>query len=195
MTGLLFPWSSLSKPTEKSRKLLLQKSSNLVIEENMSVIDIILREHPEILDEMDELLDTPSEAYEERRRRFNEIAARIEAHERAEELTLYASLTQDHVTRQVAFQALEEHRLIRLLLQEQASISPQEEIWLPRMVVTRNLLSLHANIEENNVLPLADRMFSREDLDQMGRDFELTERSVIEGPQMVSCSPRAASGF
>ncbi len=157
------------------------------------MIDIILREHPQILDQLDELLDTPSDAIEERRRKFNRVAAQIEAHERAEELILYAALTQDRVARQLAFQALEEHRLVRLLLQEQASINPQEEIWLPRMVVARNLLSLHASIEENNVLPLADRMFSRGDLEQMGKDFDLTERSVLEGPQKVTCSPRETS--
>ncbi len=156
----------------------------------MNVINRILKAHPDLLDELDSLLNIENVDISKRKDGFNRVALRLDAHETAEERTLYAAMEQDRQTKLLAMQSEEEHRIARNLVKELEETDINDDIWLPRMVILRNFVSLHMQIEENNVLPVADRTLAPEDLDQLGNDFEITEKTVLKEPiAQPSCPP------
>ncbi len=148
----------------------------------MSVINSILSSHPILLDSLDALLDTEKNDQSELMRGFDKVVLELDAHETAEDRTLYAALEQDNQTRLIALQGEEEHRIARRLVDELKNIEVSDDMWLPRMVILRNFVSLHMQIEENNVLPVADRFFAKEDLEQMGNNFEVTRKMILKEP-------------
>ena len=55
-----------------------------------------------------------------------------------------------------------------------------EEVWLPRLVVANNMLSLHIQIEEGNILPLIEQIYDQDMREKLDRDFESAHRTTVQ---------------
>lgn len=143
----------------------------------MNIVDRLKEEHREILTLLNDLLMASMDDTEAYSMRYLDLMTRVEAHERGEERTIYNALSADLEERPIALQAMEEHRLIRDLLRDLADVKITDERWLPKLVVANNVISLHIQIEEGNVLTLVQSTFSDGDRERFDRDF-LVEREM-----------------
>lgn len=145
----------------------------------MNIVDRLKEEHLVFQNMLSDLLRAPIEDAEKYGRSYIELISRVEAHERGEENTIYRELLSDIQVRPIALQAMEEHKIIRSVLRDLADVEITEEVWIPRLVVANNIISLHIQIEEGNVLELVQQSFDdakREDLD---RRFVEEEEKVL----------------
>ncbi len=146
----------------------------------MDIVKRLQGEHDELQTAFGNLLNSDIDDPEAYGKRFIDLMIAVESHERAEEQTIYSILQTDVEIRPIALQSLEEHRILRSLMRELADVEITEEIWLPRLVVANNMLSLHVQIEEGNVLPLLEQMYDRDMREKMDRDFESAHRTLVQ---------------
>ncbi|KQM11306.1 hypothetical protein AOA80_09125 [Methanomassiliicoccales archaeon RumEn M1] len=146
----------------------------------MDIVKRLQGEHDELQTAFGNLLNSDIDDPEAYGKRFIDLMIAVESHERAEEQTIYSILQTDVEIRPIALQSLEEHRILRSLMRELADVEITEEIWLPRLVVANNMLSLHVQIEEGNVLPLLEQMYGRDMREKMDRDFESAHRTLVQ---------------
>ena len=143
----------------------------------MNVVDRLKEEHKEIQTLLNDLLMASIDDVEVYSKRYLDLLTKVEAHERGEERTIYNALSADLEVRPIALQAMEEHRLIKDLLRDLADVEITDEMWLPKLVVVNNVISLHIQIEEGNVLTLVQNTFNEADRERFDRDF-LVEREM-----------------
>lgn len=129
---------------------------------------------------LSEIIGGPIDDAEKYNRAYMEFIMRVDAHERSEEQTIYAALSSDQDVRPIALQSMEEHRIIRNLLKDLADVEITEETWLPRLVVVNNIIALHLQIEEGNVLPLVQQTFDSAKREQFDKDFISKRDSIIQ---------------
>jgi hypothetical protein len=146
----------------------------------MNIVDRLKEEHVEILASLNELLSSPIDDVEKYSKAYLEVMMRIDAHERGEEQTIYQALLVDMEVRPIALQASEEHRVVRQLLKDLADVEVTEEVWLPRLVVANNMIALHVQIEEGNVLPLVQELFDDAQKEAFDKEFDVAAQRVLQ---------------
>ncbi len=146
----------------------------------MNIVDRLKGEHVEILASMNELLSSPIDDVEKYSKAYLEVMMRIDAHERGEEQTIYQALLADMEVRPIALQAMEEHRVVRQILKDLADVEVTEEIWLPRLVVANNMIALHIQIEEGNVLTLVQELLDNDQKEAFDKEFTTAEERILQ---------------
>ena len=146
----------------------------------MDIVKRLKEEHDELQTAFSNMLNSEIDDPGSYGKRFIDLMIAVESHERAEEQTVYALLESDIEIRPIALQSLEEHRIIRLLMRDLAELEITEEVWIPRLVVANNMLSLHIQIEEGNMLPLIEQMYDRDTREKLDRDFESAHRTTVQ---------------
>jgi hemerythrin-like domain-containing protein len=145
----------------------------------MNIVDRLKEEHQVIQSMLNDLLRGPIEDAERYSRSHIELISRVEAHERGEENTIYQELLADTQVRPIALQAMEEHRIIKNAMKDLADIEITEEVWIPRLVVVNNLLSLHVQIEEGNVLELIQQSYDDAKKEELDEKFVKEEEKLL----------------
>lgn len=146
----------------------------------MDIIERIRSEHRGILEDLNELLNGPIDNVDKYAREYLDLMAKVEAHEKGEEASIYQAISTDLDVRPIALQSMEEHRVIRNLMRDLADVKVNEETWLPKLVVLNNMISLHFQIEEGNIFPLLDEMIAAEDKEKLDKEFEAEESRQIQ---------------
>ena len=146
----------------------------------MDIVDRLKEEHEEIQAAFADMLNSEIDDAESYGRKFIDLMIRLEGHERAEEQTIYAQLQADQEIRPIALQAMEEHRIARMLMRDLADVEITEEVWLPKLVVANNMVSLHVQIEEGNVFPLLQQVFDQPAREKLDRDFAMLQTSLVQ---------------
>lgn len=146
----------------------------------MDILERIRSDHQDILQDLSGLLNAPIDDAEKYSRAYLDLVARVEGHERGEEATIYQAISTDLDVRPIALQSLEEHRVIKGLMRDLAEVEVTEETWLPKLVVLNNVVSLHLQIEEGNILPLLDQIISAEDKEKFDKEFEAEEQRQVQ---------------
>jgi len=130
---------------------------------------------------------TGIEDAEQRATELDELLALLEAHERAEERTLYEATGAEPSLRELALEGLEQHRISRTLLAELGAVSVADERWLPKLRAARGLVENHMLVEEGLVLPSARDLLGPEAMAGLAERF----KAHAEQPAMARAS-RAA---
>lgn len=138
----------------------------------------IRKEHTELLGSLDGLVELKKEDEEKRREGIRAIMISLDAHGKGEEQTLFPALRKLDATRSIALRAVEEHRILRIIMAEETATGVRDEIWLPRLVILRNLIKLHMQHEEDEVLMKADELFTETFLKELGKKFDFVKKTV-----------------
>lgn len=145
----------------------------------MNIVDLIKEQHREFEGLMDQVARTSDDDPEGRLRSFVYTRSRLHAHGRAEERILFPRMKEDPPTRSAALEALEWHHASSDLVKEFKQVSPQSELWLPKWLVIRGIILAHIEVEEEQALELIQLNFERQELEQLGRDFQEAEENII----------------
>jgi len=98
-------------------------------------------------------------------------------HARAEEKTVYSTLDDrngDDDQHKIE-EAYEEHRLVDKLLAEMDELDPTEDQWLGRFSVLKENISHHADEEEKELFPMIRKNFSKSELVEMRKVFQIAK--------------------
>lgn len=121
----------------------------------MSFVDVIRSEHEEFMKMLAQLSDSGIEDADVRIEVYPDLMMRIDVHAKAEEQTLYQALKEDDDTKELALEAIEHHRVARVLMVELRNIKVDDQLWLPKMRMIRSIVEGHFIFEEEVIIPVA----------------------------------------
>ena len=149
----------------------------------MDPIAMLKADHRKVEELFKKLEDTTERAVKTRAELFDKLNQELTAHALAEEAVLYPANKEIKDTRELGFEAVEEHHVVKILLEELSSLSPDTEEWTAKLSVLKENVEHHVKEEEHELFPKTKKALSAEELDELGnRLFEEKEKLLGHMP-------------
>ncbi|WP_218080129.1 hemerythrin domain-containing protein [Anthocerotibacter panamensis] len=145
---------------------------------DMTVLDFVKMDHDKAktLFRQIEGADRPEKCQEY----YQQVYKDLMVHTQAEEQTWYATLRQFDDTINMAEQAYEEQADMKRMLRETLNVSPSASEFKSRVKQIEDVTCEHIGLEENDIFPRMRRHFSREQLIEMGKEFQNVKSRLQE---------------
>ena len=144
------------------------------------ILQDLHEDHNEVAVLIDEIMD--SEDRSEREQLFAEMAAKLRAHARAEQEVFYrrldASISEE--SRRFAHQGASEDQTVEHQLQKMSvATDKMTDRWTAELKVLEDLVSRHADEEEDVGFSCAREDFDEDQLEAMGRQFQQRKQQLL----------------
>lgn len=150
------------------------------------VIKLLKQDHREVKKMLDELEDTTERATTKRKDVFARVQSELRLHELVEEEIVYPAFREKSKLKDIVLEGYEEHHVVDLIMNEVAGEPVTDETWGAKLKVMKENVEHHIEEEEGKMFPQARKLFSEEELEDLGR--RITARKEQEKSQL----PRAA---
>jgi hemerythrin-like domain-containing protein len=147
-----------------------------------SAIDMLKEDHAHVRRLLAQLAGTTARAAKTRPDLLKKIAAELHVHTTLEEEIFYPAFKEgggaDH--HKMFFEATEEHRAVdSLVLPDLERTDPQSESFSGRAKVLKELVEHHAQEEEQEMFPEAQKSLSAEQLEELGERMAQRKRELM----------------
>jgi hypothetical protein len=109
---------------------------------------------------------------------FQQLKDALTLHARVEELHVYPVFQQSEVTRDDARQALDEHRTMKVLLDELDGMPPSGFQWVIKFNELYEIATRHMKMEEEELFGHAGEVLTREEAEEIGRKVEVAKKEL-----------------
>src|SRR5262245_19855693 len=135
----------------------------------MDIYSLIKKDHQEVASLFKQLRDAKG-SRETCAQLFTQLREELELHVHVEEQVFYPALQEADVTQETVEEALDDHQLVAVLLEELAKTSKGSKAWDEQLQVLEENMQEHVKAEESNIFDTARQLLSPED------EAELAER-------------------
>jgi DNA phosphorothioation-dependent restriction protein DptG len=146
----------------------------------MNVFDLLKADHKLVADILEKLEKTTERAVKTRQELFEKLNQELGAHAYAEEKVLYPAVKEIDGARDLGFEAVEEHHVVKILLEELAAMPPDSEVWTAKLAVLKENVSHHVKEEEQELFPKARKAMSREEAEELGARIEEEKANFLQ---------------
>ncbi len=151
----------------------------------MDIYERIKIDHDLQREMMDKIMETHGDS-DERRRLFSEFKLEADSHANAEEQTFYADLIDHHDSQEQTRHSVAEHKETCDLLDELDEMDMSSAGWIKKFETLKHDLTHHIDEEEEDVFPMAKKLISGKEAEEMAKEFE--KRKAIEQKDMCGKS-------
>ena len=134
-------------------------------------ISLLKADHKKVKALLEALEKTTQRAEKRRVTLLDQIESELTVHTNIEETIFYPAF-RDAVKkkddREMYFEALEEHHVVKLVLPELKATDPSSEPFAAKAKVLKELVTHHAGEEEREMFPAAKRVMDKAELQQLG---------------------------
>ncbi len=135
----------------------------------MDIYSLIKKDHQEVTSLFKQLRDAKG-SRETCAQLFTQLREELERHAHVEEQVFYPALQEATETQEMVEEALEDHQLVAVLLEELATTSKGSAAWDEQVQVLEEYVQEHVKAEEHHIFDAARQFLSPED------EAELAER-------------------
>ena len=152
----------------------------------MDALALLKHDHDEIRSLFDELDASNRRSLRARERIFDAIRDELDIHARVEEEVFYPALreTSSEALRSAALEAVEQHRIVKDLLDELEEMSPSDDEFAARMALLRENVLRHAEEEERGMFAEARREIDPGTLQQLARALR-DRKEALKTAQLI----------
>jgi hemerythrin-like domain-containing protein len=147
----------------------------------MDAIALLIRDHKKVRKLLDQLSETEDTAEQEREELLDQIEHELEVHTAIEEEIFYPAFKEagGKEGAKMFYEAVEEHRAVsELVLPDLGNVTPTSERFAGRAKVLRELIEHHADEEEEEMFKRAKKLFSKEQLEELGQRMEQRRKEL-----------------
>ena len=110
-------------------------------------------------------------ASQQKKKLVGQITRELEVHAAIEEKIFYQAFreVQEKDPKKVVRESFEEHKIVKTLLAELAGMEPRDEQYDAKVTVLQESVEHHADEEERELFPAAEKLFDEEKLDELAR--------------------------
>jgi hemerythrin-like domain-containing protein len=147
----------------------------------MDAIDLLTRDHKKVRKLLEQLSETADSAEHEREELLTKIEHELEVHTAIEEEIFYPAFKEAGGKQgaKMFYEAVEEHRAVtELVLPDLDNTTPTSERFAGRAKVLRELVEHHAEEEEEEMFSQAKKLFSKEQLEELGQRMEQRRKEL-----------------
>ena len=138
----------------------------------MKATDLLKKQHKSVKALFKQVEDT--EDGRRRRQLMDEIANELKMHTQIEEEIFYPAVREigSSKAEEMVDESYEEHHVVDLVLAELPNVDPEDERFAAKMTVLSELVEHHAEEEEEEMFPMAEKKLGKERLQQLGEQME-----------------------
>jgi len=160
----------------------------LITDEEVTMPDVLTllkKDHDKVKQLFKEVNDLSDGSHATRRKLFEQIDEELTLHARLEETIFYpkfkAKSKAASEERDEILEALEEHASVKELLRKLEATDPADETYKAKVQVLGELVEHHVKEEESEMFKQARKLFTSEELDEIGAQIEAAkERAGAE---------------
>jgi hemerythrin-like domain-containing protein len=145
----------------------------------MNILMTLKKEHREVKRLFKMIEGTPGKKV--RQKIFMKLMNSLDAHMIAEEDVLYSRLRENRKTRDEILEAFEEHHMAKIISDEIANLSLDDESWMAKVTVFKEMIDHHVEEEETEVFKKAKKLFSAVELAELNHEFESRRDEFLDG--------------
>ena len=146
----------------------------------MELFDLIKSDHKKVKATLEKLMKSSSSAKKSREQGLERLQEDLLPHMYAEEHLFYP-LMMEEADREMALEALEEHKAARMVLHELQAVAAGDEHWHPRLKLLTELLTHHIQEEESTIFDQAEQCIDSERAEELGKQFQdLKKHAKVE---------------
>lgn len=146
----------------------------------MDVFKLLKADHEKVAGILEKLDESTERAIKLREELFEKLNAELSAHAYAEEKVLYPAVKEVDATRDLGFEAVEEHKIVKTLLSELASLAKDTEEWSAKLSVLKENVEHHVDEEEEELFPKFRKVLSKEEIEAMGEEIQAAKQEYLE---------------
>lgn len=135
------------------------------------IINLLKNEHEDVKKLINEAIENRDTS------KYPMIQKNLRIHLEGEEYLLYKK-TRDKAT-DLTLEAYEEHNLVKDKLRELDNLNINDEHWMPKMKVVKDLVEHHVEEEEKEYFPKSEEILGSDTLDQLGQKYEDWKKDVM----------------
>jgi hypothetical protein len=96
-----------------------------------------------------------------------------------EEEVFYPPLRENKKTHVIVLEGYQEHHVADLILDELLELPSDSEMWQPKVKVLQENIEHHIEEEEDDMFKKARKVFSEEELEQLGARMEAVRKEAL----------------
>ena len=147
-------------------------------------ISLLKADHKKVKGLLEALEKTTDRASKKRATLLGQIDTELTVHTKIEETIFYPAFrdaVKKKEDRELYFEALEEHHVVKLVLPEIEATSPSSEPFAAKAKVLKELVTHHADEEESEMFPEAKRVFDKAELRELGARMAAKKKELLNG--------------
>lgn len=144
----------------------------------MNAYDLLKEDHKKVADIFEKLEPTTERALKTREELFRKLNSELEVHAAVEEQIFYPVLKEAAETRDITFEAFEEHRIVKELLKELNSTPKDSEEWTAKLTVLKENVEHHVEEEEGEMFKKARKVLTDEEAEELGTRMEAAKKKL-----------------
>ena len=157
--------------------------------------DLLKKQHREVLGLLKRAIKT--DAPKAAKLLLTEISGHLQLHSKIEEEIFYPAVRQTGTSKaeDMILEALEEHHVVDLVLEELPDVDPAADSFVAKITVLKELIEHHAGEEEAEMFPLAEKKLGREQLVELAQKMEARadEITAEQGAEKAPSRKRAVA--
>ena len=153
----------------------------------MDAIALLKKDHREVKAMFEEAAQLGERAAAARRKLFEKIDEALKTHTHIEEAVFYpafkarAKREKAEEERDEILEAYEEHHVVDRLMEVMEETDAKDESYKAKLQVLCELVDHHVKEEEHTLFKMAKRLFSKEELEQLGAQMEAEKEELEAG--------------
>jgi len=134
--------------------------------DRQTATEMLKEQHEEVRRLFKEYESSGEGANATRKRLIDRVSRDLELHAQLEERIFYPAcrILKDEKARKMVGESIEEHLIVKRLIKELASLSGSDETFEPKAVVLKESVEHHADEEESDLFPVAEKELGEERL-------------------------------
>lgn len=148
----------------------------------VNAISLLKADHKKVKGMLDDLESTTERGPGKRTKLLAQIRTELEVHTTIEEEIFYPAFlnaVKKKEDREMYFEALEEHHVVKVVLPEMAATDPTSEEFGAKAKVLKELVTHHAKEEEREMFPAAKKVLSDEELEELGERMAARKKELL----------------
>ncbi|HTJ73852.1 MAG TPA: hemerythrin domain-containing protein [Acidimicrobiales bacterium] len=106
------------------------------------------------------------------------IVTELTVHTEIEEQIFYPAVDANEELHDTVSEGMEEHHVAKVLIEEVAGLSPEDDAWAAKIKVLIESVEHHATEEEEEMFPQVRKAFDRAALEDLGQQLEALKASL-----------------
>jgi hemerythrin-like domain-containing protein len=138
----------------------------------MDIFDVLTSDHEKVKKILEQMEQTSTRAAKRRETLLDHLHENLLPHMYAEEQFFYQILLDESSDKEVAYQALEEHRAAKAVLMDLEEAPSDDPRWSARLKVLKELIEHHIEEEETTVFDLARSLMDEDRATEVAHRFK-----------------------
>ena len=138
----------------------------------MDAFKLLKDDHKKVAALFAEIEPTTERAVKTREAAFGKLKEELDVHAHIEETILYPALKKEAETRDITFEGIEEHHVIKVLLAELAGMPVDSETWTAKAKVLQENVEHHVEEEEGEMFTKARKVLGEDGAEALGSRLE-----------------------